>query len=90
MQLSLNDILSLLSVIAVLMLIVLLYHLIFASVSLRRIADRMDDLSKEIEGLILKPIGAVEYLIDWFASAVEGMRAGKEEQKKVHKHKSGS
>lgn len=87
MQLSLSDILTLLSVIAVVMVIVLVYHLIFVSVSLRRIADRMDDLSKEIEGLVLKPIGAVEYLIDWFASAVEGMRAGKEEQKKVHKHK---
>ncbi len=88
MQLSLNDILSLLSVIAVLMVIILLYHLIFVSVSFRRIADRMDDLSKEIEGLVLKPIGAVEYLIDWFASAVEGMRAGKEvEEKKTHHKK---
>lgn len=86
MQLSLSDILTLLSVIAVLMLIVLFYHLIFVSVSLRRIADRMDDLSKEIEGLVLKPIGAIEYLIDWFASAVEGMRSGKEvEEKKHHK-----
>ena len=88
MQLSLNDILSLLSVIAVLMLIVLIYHMIFVSVSLRRIADRMDDLSKEIEGLVLKPIGAIEYLIDWFASAVEGMRTGNEvDEKKAHKHK---
>ncbi len=87
MQLSLNDILSILSVIAVLMIIILVYHLIFVSVSLRRIADRMDDLSKEVEGLILKPIGAVEFLIDWFASTVEGMRAGKEEHKKVHHKK---
>ncbi len=87
MQLSLNDILSILSVIAVLMIIVLVYHLIFVSVSLRRIADRMDDLSKEVEGLILKPIGAVEFLIDWFASTVEGMRAGKEEGKKIHHKK---
>ena len=88
MQLSLSDILTLLSVIAVLMLIILIYHMIFVSVSLRRIADRMDDLSKEIEGLVLKPIGAIEYLIDWFASAVEGMRAGKGEvEEKKHHHK---
>lgn len=85
MQLSLNDLLTLLSVVAVVMVIVLVYHLIFVSVSLRRIAERMDDLSQEIEGLILKPIGAVEYLIDWFAGAVEGMRAGKEEKKVHHK-----
>lgn len=86
MQLSISDILTLLSIIAVAMLIILLYQLIFASVSLRRIAERMDSLSKEVEGVILKPIGAVEYLIDWFASAVEGMRE-KNEHKKVHHKK---
>lgn len=86
MQLSINDILTVLSVIAVGMVIILLYHLIFVSVSLRRIADRMDDLSKEVEAVILKPIGAIEYLIDWFGSAVEGMRE-KDERKKGHKHK---
>ncbi len=85
MQLSINDILTILSVIAVGMVIILLYHLIFVSVSLRRIADRMDDLTKEVEAIILKPIGAIEYLIDWFASAVEGMRDSNEQKKGHHK-----
>ena len=69
MQVSFNDVLTILSVIAVAMIIILVYHLIFVSVSLRRIADRMDDLSKEIEGLVLKPIGAIECLLEWFAGA---------------------
>ena len=86
MQVSLNDVLLMLSIIAVAMAIILAYHLIFAAVSLRRIADRMDDLSKEIEGLVLKPIGAIEYLLDWVAGTVEGMREAKE-QKKVHHKK---
>lgn len=86
MQLSINDILTVLSVIAVGMVIILLYHLIFVSVSLRRIADRMDELSKEVEAVILKPIGAIEYLIDWFGSAVEGMRE-KDERKRGHHKK---
>ncbi len=86
MQVSLNDILLLLSIVAVAMVIILAYHLIFVSVSLRRIADRLDEVTKEVEGLILKPIGAIEYLLEWFAGAVEGM--GKEkEQKKVHHKK---
>jgi hypothetical protein len=85
MQLNLSDILTVLSVIAVGMVIILLYHLIFVSVSLRRIADRMDDLTKEVEAIILKPIGAIEYLIDWFASAVEGMREKQERKKGHHK-----
>ncbi len=85
MQVSLSDILTILSIVAVSMFIVLAYHLIFVSVSLRRITDRIDDVSKEVEGLILKPIGAIEYLLEWFSVVVENMMSGKqEEQKKVH------
>ena len=86
MQLTYTDILTLLAIIALAMTIVLLYHLIFVSVSLRRISERWDDLSKEVEGLIIKPIGAIEFVIDWFSSFVEGMRIEKEE-KKAHHHK---
>lgn len=89
MQVSLSDILTILSIVAVVMFIVLAYHLIFVSVSLRRITDRIDDVSKEVEGLILKPIGAIECLIEWFSVVVENMMSGKQEEdhKKVH-HKS--
>jgi hypothetical protein len=85
MQVSFADVLTILSIVAVSMLIILMYHLIFVSVSLRRIADRVDDVSKEVEGLVLKPIGAIEYLLDWFANAVEGMGKTKEEKKIHHK-----
>jgi hypothetical protein len=84
LQLTYNDILTLLSILAVGMLVILLYHLIFVSVSLRRIAERLDDVSQDIEQVILKPIGAVDYVIDWFISVVESMQAGK---KKVHHKK---
>ncbi len=82
LQLSLNDILTLLSILAVGMLIILMYHLIFVSVSLRRISDRMDQLSKDVEAVILKPIGAVDYMLDWFLSMVDGMKADQTEKKK--------
>ncbi len=91
MTITYSDVLTILSIIAVVMLIVLLYHLIFVSVSLKRIADRMDDLSKEVEAVVLKPIGAIEFLLDWFSSVVEGMMSSREEEdhhKKVH-HKKG-
>ncbi len=83
LQLTYNDVLTLLSILAVAMLIILLYHLIFAAVSFRRIADRMDELSKDVESIILKPIGAIDYVIDWFIAVIESMREGKEEK---HKH----
>ncbi|MFA5800506.1 MAG: hypothetical protein WC840_06155 [Candidatus Peribacteraceae bacterium] len=81
MQITYNDVITLLTILALVMVIVLLYHLIFVSVSLRRIVGRWDELSKEVEALILKPIGAVEYVLDWFASVVEGMRAQRERKK---------
>ena len=91
MVITYSDVLTILSIIAVAMLIILLYHLIFASVSLKRIVDRMDDLSKEVEAVVLKPIGAIEFLLDWFSAAVEGMMSGGEEEhhKKGHHHKKG-
>lgn len=88
LQLSLNDILTLLSILAVGMLVILMYHLIFVSVSLRRITDRMDQLSKDVEAVILKPIGAVDYMLDWFLSMVDSMKAdhtSAEKKKKSHK-----
>lgn len=86
LQLTYNDVLTLLSIIAVAMLIILLYHLIFASVSLKRIADRMDELSKDVEAIILKPIGAIDYVLDWFLSVVDSMREDKKHSKKGKHH----
>ena len=82
LQLTYGDILTLLSIIAVGMLIVLLYHLIFVSVSLRKIAARLDDLSEDVEELILKPIGAIDAVIDWFIAVVESMQEGRRKKKK--------
>ncbi len=86
-QLTYNDILTLLSIIAVAMLVILLYHLIFVSVALRRISERMESLSQDVESVILKPIGAVEYLVDWFISAIEGMQHGKKKKEEGHHKK---
>jgi hypothetical protein len=74
----------LLAIIAVAMLIVVLYHLIFISVSLKRFTERIDALSQDVEAIVLKPIGAIDYVLDWFLSAVEGMKKGKK-----HKGKDG-
>lgn len=84
LQLNLNDILTLLSILAVGMLIVLLYHLIFVSVSLRRITGRLDQVSKDVEAVILKPIGAIDFILEWVLSLLDTMRADGEKKKKTH------
>lgn len=86
MQVSLSDVITLLTVLVLVMAVILLYNLIFVSVSLKKIVTRWDDLSKEVETLVLKPIGAIEYVLDFFANAVEGMRE-KHQHKKGQHHK---
>ncbi len=85
LQLTYNDVLMFLSIVAVAMLIILLYHLIFASVSLKRMAQRMDDLSKDVEAIILKPISAIDYVLEWFLAVVESMRDDSSKKKDHHK-----
>lgn len=80
--LSLNDILLILAIIAVAMSIIVLYHLIFVSISLKRVTDRIEAITKDVEAVILKPIGAIDYMLDWFLDAVEGMKKGKKQKGK--------
>jgi hypothetical protein len=80
LSLTYNDVLTLLSIIAVGMLIILLYHLIFVSVSLRRVAERLDAMSKDIEAVVMKPIGAIDYVVDWFIAAIDSVKGGKKKK----------
>lgn len=82
LSITYNDILTLLSILAVALLVIILYHLIFVSASLRRTADRVDQLSEDLESLIMKPIGTIDYVIDWFIALIEGMQKGGGEKKK--------
>lgn len=84
MQLTLDDVLTLLLIIAVGLLILLLYHLIFVAVYLRRSSERMDELSKQIEALILRPLSSIEYIIDWVTAFFEGVAEEKTSKKKHH------
>ncbi len=84
MPLTLDDLLTLLLIIAVGLLILLLYHLIFVAVYLRRSSERVDDLSKKIESLVLRPLASVECAIDWITAFFEGIAEEKSDKKKHH------
>lgn len=88
MQLTYNDILTLMLILAVFLLIIVLYNMIFVSVYMRKIAERLDYLTKEVEGVILKPLGIVEYAIEWLAGFIDGLKEGQKEKKhKKHQEK---
>ncbi len=61
------------------MLIVLLYHSLFLVVSLRKIFGRVDDVTKEVETVIMKPLSMADKILQWFVDFIE------EHQKKHHR-----
>lgn len=82
-QLTYNDLLTLLLIVAVGMLIILLYNLILVSVYLRSLTERLNDLSKEVEAVILKPLEAIDHSMRWVLSAFERFtRSGGKKGKK--------
>ena len=66
--------------IAVLVL-VLLYHVLFIAVDLRRILRRVDDVTKQIEEMIMKPISMADHILKWVKDYIE------QDQKKSKKGK---
>ena len=79
-----NDLLTILLIVAVVLLIVLLFQLIVVSAALKRFASRVDTLSKEIEMIVLKPLGAIEHGMDWIVGLIEGYAEGQREKNKKH------
>lgn len=75
------DVLTYLLIAAVVMLIVVLYQVIFIVVDLRKVMHRIQEITKEVEGMIMKPIHVADKVL-------EGIVAFLEEQQKPKKKKS--
>ena len=76
MPLSAPDVMSFLYIVVAAMLIVVLYHVMFIVVDLRKILRRLDHLTEEVEAVIMKPIGMVDQILKWVIERIE--------QKKKH------
>lgn len=70
-----TDIMMGLYIAVAVMLIVVLYHVIFIVVDLRKISRRIENLSKEVETVLLKPLNmtdkALEWMVDFFQQKAE-------------------
>ncbi|MDD3897253.1 MAG: hypothetical protein PHU04_05475 [Candidatus Peribacteraceae bacterium] len=86
MQLSTDDILLLLGILSLVFLLILLFNLIFVSVSLRRILRRADTVTKQVEQVVLKPISIADATVDWMSHLLEGGK-DKSARKKAAKKK---
>lgn len=78
-----TDVLTVLYIAVAVMLVVVLYHVLFIVVDLRKILRRMDALTRQLEAVIMKPLSVADRILEWMMEYVEG--EGKRHHKK-HLH----
>lgn len=66
------DIMTGLYIAVAVLLLIVLYHLIFIVVSLRKVMKRVDTVSLELETVILKPLSMTDKALEWVTGFLEG------------------
>lgn len=62
------------------MLMIVLYHVIFIVVDLRKVLRRIDTVTEEVETVIMKPLSMTDQAIEWLVAFFQ-------EKAKKHEHK---
>lgn len=81
MSYDLDQIITGLQVAIAVMVIVLLYHGIFIVVDLRKVMRRVNDVTQQVEDMVMKPISMADHVLSWVVDYIE-------EDKKKKKGKS--
>lgn len=69
------------------MVVVVLYHILFIVVDLRKILRRVDDITEQVEAIILKPIALADQILAKVVEMIEsGANKVKKGKKKKHAH----
>lgn len=75
---------SILYTLVAVMLIVVLYHVLFIVVDLRKIVRRFEDITAQVEEVIMKPLSMADQAVQW---VVEFIQEKAHDHKNKHKHK---
>jgi cell shape-determining protein MreC len=76
---DLGVIIGVLYAIVAVMVIIVLYHILFIVVDLRKIARRFEDVTSQVEAVILKPLAIADQAMQWVTHLIE-------QQKRKHAH----
>lgn len=79
------DVLAYLQITVAVLLIVVLYHLLFITVDLRKFLRRITTVTEEVENIIMKPINAADYLLEAAVQFLEEQAELKKPKKKKKK-----
>lgn len=75
------DVSSVLYTVVAVMLIVILYHVVFVVVDLRKAMRRVELVTRELEAVILKPLRMTDKALTWMIHHIEEL-GGKKKHKK--------
>ena len=67
------------------MLLVILYHVLFIVVDMRKIMRRFSNLTEEVQGVLMKPLSIADQAMDWVMGFIEGHK-GHHKKNDHHKH----
>ncbi|MDA0376164.1 MAG: hypothetical protein O3A80_02545 [bacterium] len=81
------DVLTYLQITVAVLLVIVLYHVLFITVDLRKVLRRIETITHEVEGMIMKPINAADYIIDGLMKYLELQSEEKPKKKKSSKKK---
>lgn len=87
MQITYNDVMAFLTILALAMTIVLLYHVIIIALNMRRITKRADTVSKELEAVVMRPLSLADNAMEWAVGFLEGLKDKHSGKKHHHKKK---
>jgi len=79
---TMDQVLTVLQIAAVIFLLIILYHGLFITVDLRKTMRRVNDVTKQVEDTVMKPISMADHILQWVMEYVE------KDQKKSSKKKS--
>jgi hypothetical protein len=77
MTLTADDVLTAILILVAVMSVVVLYHVLFIVVDLRKVMRRVESVSHEVEQIIMKPLTMTDKILEWVLEYIEGLEQGK-------------
>jgi hypothetical protein len=71
MMLTANDVLTAILILVAVMLVIVLYHVLFIVVDLRKVMRRVEDVSHQVEEIIMKPLTMTDKILEWVLEYIE-------------------
>ena len=68
---TMDQILTVLQIAAVIFLLIILYHGLFITVDLRKTMRRVNDVTRQIEDTVMKPISMADHILQWVMEYIE-------------------